>query len=67
MLALWSIPIGVRILLTVLVFIALIYILYRFRAEKNPAQDSLEMLEERMEKGEVSFKDYLHAKRSRGK
>ncbi|HEY4600921.1 MAG TPA: hypothetical protein VIG73_06535 [Cerasibacillus sp.] len=67
MLALWSIPIGVRILLTFLVFVALVYILFRFRADKNPAQDSLDLLEERMEKGEVSFKDYLHAKRSRGK
>lgn len=56
MLALWSIPLPLQILLAVLVFAVLIYILIRFRADKHPSPDSLQLLEERMENGEISFK-----------
>ncbi|MDY0410375.1 SHOCT domain-containing protein [Virgibacillus soli] len=67
LMSLYSLPVTVRIILSIIVLIVLTIILVRFNAKKNPKRDSLEILKERFEKGEVSFADYLHAKRSRGK
>ena len=55
-----------RPILTVVVIIALAYILFRFRAAKNPKDDSLDIIEKRYEQGEITKADYDEAKRRRG-
>jgi len=62
MLSAWTI----RIILSIIVLIVLVVILTRFRANKNPAKDSLDILKERYEKGEITKEDYEEAKKRRG-
>jgi len=62
MLSAWTI----RIILSIIVLIVLVVILTRFRANKNPAKDSLDILKERYEKGEITKEDYEDAKKRRG-
>lgn len=58
----------IRIVFTVVVLIVLAIILLRFREGKSntSARDSLEIMKERYEKGELSKEDYEEAKRRRG-
>lgn len=65
MLTIFTTPI-VRFILTVIVVIVLAYILIKFRANKNPKSDSLDMLKERLNKGEISKQDYEEAKKRQG-
>lgn len=62
-------PMEVRIVLTIIVLIVMAVILFRFRAGKGNSarRDSLEIMKERMEKGEISKEDYEEMKRKRGK
>lgn len=57
----------IRIILAIVVLIVLLIILTRFRRSKNPAKDSLEILKERYENGEISKGEYEEAKQRRGK
>ncbi|HLR52177.1 MAG TPA: SHOCT domain-containing protein [Candidatus Avamphibacillus sp.] len=57
----------VRLILSLIVLIVLAYILIKFRANKNSRGDSLDILQERLEKGEITQEDYDEAKRRRGK
>ncbi len=55
----------VRLVLGVIVLIVLVWILIRFRAKKNPKPDSLEILRERMERGEITEAEYEAAREKR--
>lgn len=57
----------VRLVIGIIVLIVLVWILIQFRAKKNPRPDSLEILRERMEKGEITEEEYEAAKKKRGK
>jgi len=57
----------VRLILSLIVLIVLAYILIKFRANQNSRGDSLDILQERLEKGEITQEDYDEAKRRRGK
>jgi len=58
----------IRAVITVIVLIVLVIILVRFRDGKSntAAKDSLDIMKERYEKGELSKEDYEEAKRRRG-
>jgi putative membrane protein len=55
----------VRLVLGVIVLIILVWILIRFRVKKHEKPDSLEILRERMEKGEITEEEYEAAKENR--
>ena len=57
----------VRPILSVIVIIVLAYILYRFRATKNPKEDSLDIMKKRSEQGKITREDYERAKKRQGK
>lgn len=59
----------IRIILSIIVLIVIIIILSRFRVnkEKTPPADSLEMMEKRLENGEITQEEYDEAKGRRGK
>lgn len=56
----------IRVILSIIVLIILLYILVRFRRGKNPAKDSLDILKERYEKGEITKEEYEEAVKRRG-
>jgi len=58
---------SIRLAFTVIVIIVIIYILFKFRANKNSTSTSLEIMKERLEKGEITEDDYKRAKRNQGK
>lgn len=53
----------VRLLLTIIVSIALLWILLRFREKKNPSKSSLNILKERMKNGDITQAEYEEAKK----
>ena len=59
----------VRFVLTIIIFIIIIVILSKFRAEKSQPEtdDSLEIMKKRLERGEITQEDLKEAKRRRGK
>ncbi|UJL46881.1 SHOCT domain-containing protein [Virgibacillus sp. NKC19-16] len=59
----------IRIILSIIVLIVIIVILSRFRVNKGktPPDDSLEVMEKRLENGEITQEEYDEAKRRRGK
>ncbi|WP_067726457.1 SHOCT domain-containing protein [Oceanobacillus damuensis] len=59
----------VRLVLSLVILIVLIVILSKFRSRKRPAdgRDSLTIMKERMEKGEITEEEYIEAKKRRGK
>ncbi|MCM3398964.1 hypothetical protein [Oceanobacillus profundus] len=59
----------VRFVLTIIIFIIIIVILSKFRAEKSQPEtdDSLEIMKKRLESGEITQEDLKEAKRRRGK
>ncbi|MBY7142202.1 SHOCT domain-containing protein [Virgibacillus sp. NKC19-3] len=59
----------IRIILSIIILIVIMIILHRFRVNKGqtPPSDSLEIMEKRLEKGEITQKEYDKAKRRRGK
>ncbi|EQB38933.1 hypothetical protein GCM10007111_31480 [Virgibacillus kapii] len=56
-----------RFWLSLALVIIILGILFRFRAKKNPKKDSLELLKERFERGEISKEVYDRARKQRGK
>ncbi|MGY0694365.1 SHOCT domain-containing protein [Virgibacillus sp. FSP13] len=56
-----------RLVFSIIILIILLFIIYRFRAGKNSASGSLDLMKERLEKGEISQEDYDEAKRRQGK
>ena len=54
---------SIRIGITIIVLIVILWILLNFRIKKNPAKTSLELLKERMEKGEITKEEYEAARR----
>ena len=59
----------IRIVLSAVVLIVLVIILIRSKRGKTQvsARDSLEVMKERLEKGEITQEDYDNAKKRRGK
>lgn len=57
----------IRFIITIIVVLLLIYILIRFRANRTSTKSSLDIMKERLEKGEITEKDYQRAKRRQGK
>ena len=59
----------IRIVLSAVVLIVLVIILIRSKRGKTQvsARDSLDVMKERLEKGEITQKDYDDAKKRRGK
>ncbi|SEQ73773.1 putative membrane protein [Virgibacillus subterraneus] len=53
----------IRFGLSIIVAIILIVILIRFRAKKNPAKSSLDILKERHSKGEITKEEYDEARK----
>lgn len=52
-----------RLVLSVIVAIILLWIILRFRENKNPQKSSLEILKERLENGDITQAEYEEAKR----
>lgn len=52
-----------RMGLTAIVIIMLVWILLLFRAKRNPGKTSLDLLKERMEKGEITEEEYEAARK----
>ena len=59
----------IRIVLSAVVLLVLVIILIRSRKGKTQAsaRDSLDVMKERLEKGEITQEDYDDAKKRRGK
>jgi len=53
----------IRFGLTVIVAIALLWIILRYRDKKNPQKSSLDILKERLEQGEITEAEYQAAKK----
>lgn len=53
----------IRFGLTVIVAIVLLWIILRYREKKNPQKSSLDILEERFEKGDITEAEYKAAKK----
>jgi putative membrane protein len=65
----WPLAPSVRIVLTIIVIIVLVIILIRFTRKKTEtsSRDSLVVMKERMEKGEISEEEYEEARKKRGR
>lgn len=57
----------IRLLLTVIVIIGLAIIIFKYRATKNPTENSMDILKKRLERGEITEQDYEKAKQRQGK
>lgn len=57
----------IRFILTIVILIVLVWIIIKFRANKNPQPSSAEILRERMKKGEITEKEYEDALARQGK
>lgn len=57
----------IRLALSVIVAIVLLWILLKFNARSNPQESSLDILEKRYLRGEISEEDFEEAKRRQGK
>ena len=63
------IDLNIRMVLSAIILIVIIVILIKFRAGKtrtNP-RDSLSIMKDKLDRGEITEKDYNEAKRRRGK
>lgn len=59
----------IRIILSFILLVVIIVILTRFRAgnSRTEARDSLAIMKERLDRGEITEEEYEEAKRKRGK
>ncbi|MFD1038240.1 SHOCT domain-containing protein [Virgibacillus byunsanensis] len=53
----------IRFGLSIIIAIVLLGILLRFRAKRNPKKSSLDILKERLEKGEITEQEYEEARK----
>jgi putative membrane protein len=60
---------NVRLVLSAIILIVIIIILIKFRVgkTKSNAKDSLAIMKEKLDRGDITEKDYEEAKRRRGK
>lgn len=58
---------SIRLVLSAIIVIVLLWIIFRFRKGKHASGSSLEILKERLEKGEISQKEYDQARKRQGK
>ncbi len=54
---------NIRPVLTIIVLVVMMLILLKFRAKKNSTKTSLDLLKERMEKGEITQEEYEEARK----
>src|SRR5699024_10134579 len=62
----WGLPFFIRVVLGLVVAIGLLIILVRFRNGKGSAKDSLTILREKLQRGEISEEDYKRARKNAG-
>jgi len=53
----------VRIGISIVVLLVILIILLKFREKSNPAKSSLELLKDRLEKGEITKEEYEAARK----
>lgn len=58
---------SVRLFLTIVVVVILIYTFIKFRAYQNNGGSSIDLMKQRFEKGEITKEAYEEAKRRQGK
>lgn len=56
-----------RLVISIIIAIVLLWIIFRFRAGKNGEGSSLEIMKERLEKGEITQEEFERAKKKQGK
>ncbi len=56
----------IRVIISIIVIIVLFTILIRFRSSKNPPKTSLDILQERRNRGEITEKQYEEARKQQG-
>ena len=56
-----------RFILMIIVIIVLSYILFKYRATNRSRRDSLDIMKERLDRGEIAQEDYDEAQRRQGK
>lgn len=63
------IDLNIRMVLSAIILIVIIVILIKFRAGKTRTnrRDSLSIMKDKLDRGEITEKDYNEAKRRRGK
>jgi len=57
----------IRLILTIIIIIVLVYILLKFGVNRKSTKGSLDIMKERLEKGEITEEDYNRAKERQGK
>jgi len=56
-----------RLVISIIIAIVLLWIIFRFKAGKNGEASSLEIMKERLEKGEITQEEFERAKKRQGK
>ena len=62
-----GLPFSIRVILGLIIAVVLLIILIRSRSGKSSARDSLDILREKWERGQISQEDYERARKKRGK
>ncbi|WP_326182447.1 SHOCT domain-containing protein [Virgibacillus halodenitrificans] len=56
-----------RLILGILLLLIILYIVKRFKGDKQRRPDSLEIIKEKLAKGEITQEEYEEARKRRGK
>ncbi|WHX25283.1 SHOCT domain-containing protein [Virgibacillus halodenitrificans] len=57
----------IRLILGILLLLIILYIVKRFKGDKQRRPDSLEIIKEKLAKGEITQEEYEEARKRRGK